>query len=446
MTVAGTFLPRFGQSDTSTCRYALGRVGIGWHNGDMVRKVPVSQLSVGMYVQALDRPWLESPFMFQGFIIESMEQVATLRQYCQYVFVDDEKAAGAGGSRVERGSISDMETDDRTSPPSDTSWRARRAFRRDVRHLLGSREKLHHKLVKAFQDVRFGRSMDTRELRVLVEDMVDLVTASPATALWLNNLQSKHEYTANHCLNTCIFAIAFGVHLGLGKEQLSPLGFGALLHDVGKMRTPLSILDKPGVLTEDEFDIIKKHTTDGYNILRKHKDVPQAALEIVQLHHERIGGHGYPMGLKGDEIPHHVRIVAIADVYDDITSSRIYHEGVPGHAGLNMMFHWAPREFGEDLMQEFIRCVGIYPIGSLVELNTGALGIVMSTNTASRLKPIIMLLRDRHGHPYERRPLLNLAAPAAQNDHFDWQIRRVVDCKEYGIDLGYVAEQEALLF
>lgn len=383
--------------------------------------------------------------MFQGFFIDSMEQVATLRQYCQYVFVDDEKAAGSRANEA-RGDIQiHADADERTSPPSDTTWRNRRTFRQDLRRLLGSRERLHNYFVKAFQDVRFGRSLDTRELRILVEDMVEHVSASPATALWLTNLQSKHEFTANHCLNTCVFSIAFAAHLGRGKDSLADLAFGALLHDVGKMRTPLSILDKPGVLTEDEFDIMKKHPIDGYNILRKHKDVPVAALEIVQLHHERIGGHGYPMGLKGNEIPEHVRIVAIADVYDDITSSRIYHEGVPGHAGLNMMFHWAPREFGEDLMQEFIRCVGIYPIGSLVKLNTGALGIVMSTNTDSRLRPVVMLLQDRHGQPYERRPLLNLAAPAAQSENFNWQIEKVVDCKEYGIDFGYIAEQEALL-
>ena len=397
-------------------------------------------------MQALDRPWLESPFIFQGFHIESQEQLATLQQYCQYVFVDDEKSlspsAMAKRIAAERSGADD---DDQTSPRSDTTLRARRTFRLDVRRMLGSREKLHRHLVKVFEDVRFGRSINTRESRVLVEEMVDMVAASPATALWLTNLQSKHEYTANHCLNTCIFAIAFGVHLGLEKDALSELGFGALLHDVGKMRTPLSILDKPGVLTEDEFDIIKKHTVDGYNILRKHKDVPQIALDIVQLHHERIGGQGYPVGLRGDEIPRHVRIVAIADVYDDVTSNRIYHEGIPGHAGLNMMFHWAPRDFGEDLMQEFIRCVGIYPIGSLVELNTGALGIVMSTNTASRLKPVVMLLRDREGREYERRPLLNLAAPAAQDRQFDWRIKRVVDCKEYGIDISYIAEQEALV-
>ncbi|HET7922214.1 MAG TPA: HD-GYP domain-containing protein [Gammaproteobacteria bacterium] len=411
----------------------------------MSRKVPVSQLTVGMYVRALDRPWLESPFMFQGFIIESHEQMATLRQYCQYVYVDDEKAVQAAAGHAQAEPDPRVDGEDRTSPPSDTTIRTRRIFRQDVRRMLGSREKLHVQLTRIFQDARFGHSIDTRESRLLVEEMVETVTGSPATALWLTNLQSKHEYTASHCLNACIFSIAFGAHLGLSKDYLSELGLGALLHDVGKMRTPLSVLDKPGVLTEDEFDVIKKHTTDGYNLLRKHKDIPQSALDIVQLHHERIGGHGYPMGLKGDEIPQHVRIVAIADVYDDMTSNRIYHEGIPGHAGLNMMFQWAPRDFGEDLMQEFIRCVGIYPIGSLVELNTGALGIVMSTNSLSRLKPVVMLLRDRDGRDYERRPLLNLAAPAAQEDRFNWKITRVVDCKDYGIDLGHIAEQEALL-
>ncbi|HVC38024.1 MAG TPA: HD-GYP domain-containing protein, partial [Gammaproteobacteria bacterium] len=322
-------------------------------------------------------------------------------------------------------------------------WRGRDSFRHDMRKVLASRGKLHRHVQRMLSDVRFGRSADTREARILTLELIDVAMTNPAATLWLTNLETKHDYTVSHCLNVCILSIVFGLHLGLSNDSIAELALGALLHDVGKMRTPVSILDKPGLLTEDEFDIMKKHPVDGFNILRKDKNISEKCLEIVQLHHERISGQGYPFGLKDDEIPVHVRIVAIADVYDDITSNRVYHEGIPPHTCLNMMFHWAPRDFGEDLMQEFIRCIGIYPIGSLVELNSKALGIVMSANPASRLRPIVMLIRDAEGKPYDRRPLINLATPSARGGEPKWSIKRVVDSKEYDIDLGRIAELEA---
>ena len=193
----------------------------------------------------------------------------------------------------------------------------------------------------------------------------------------------------------------------MSKETLEEVGLGALLHDMGKMRTPVTILDKPG--RPHGRRVRHPQETSGGRLpdAAQTGRLPRLALEIVQLHHERIGGEGYPIGLKGEEIPLHVRVVALAEVYDDITSDRVYHDGIPAANCLNMMFHWAPRDFGEDLMQEFIRCIGIYPIGSLVELNTGALGIVMSSNPDSRLKPVVMLVRDREGSALP-------APPAAQ--------------------------------
>lgn len=413
-----------------------------------MRKIPASELQLGMYVTALDRPWLESPFPFQGFPIESEEQLTTLQKTSDYVYVDDEKDTGLRAQGLERKSTGQDPTRPVTLKMERTDltglgWRGRDSFRHDIRQALSSRSKLHRHVQRLLSDVRFGRGADTREARLLTLELVDVAIGNPAAALWLTNLDTKHESTAAHCFNVCILSIVFGMHLGLSKASIVELALGALLHDIGKMRTPVSILDKPGLLTEDEFDVMRKHPVDGFNILRKHKDVSEKCLEIVQLHHERISGEGYPFGLKNDEIPVHVRIVAIADVYDDITSNRVYREGIPAHTGLNMMFHWAPRDFGEDIMQEFIRCIGIYPIGSLVELDSGVLGIVMSTNPASRLRPVVMLIRNAEGKPYDRRPLINLAMPATRGGVPKWSIKRVVDSKEFGIDLGRIAELEA---
>jgi len=403
----------------------------------MSKKIPVSQLVLGMYVTELDRPWLESPFLFQGFAIESPDQLSALQECCQHVYIDEARALG-GPEEPQEGEA------DLTLPGiKETAERS--GFRLAVRRVLEYRQKLYPHLQRVMEDARLGKLMDARETRVMVQQLVELVAVNAQAALWLTNLKDRHSHTADHCFNTAVLAVAFGSHLGMPKDTLEQVGLGALLHDIGKMRTPVTILDKPGVLTEDEFDILKKHPVDGYQMLRKQGGFPPLALEVVHLHHERVGGQGYPFSLKGEEIPLHVRVVAVAEVYDDISSDRVYHDGIPAANCLNMMFHWAPRDFGEDLMQEFIRCIGIYPIGSLVELNTGALGIVMSSNPDSRLKPVVMLVRDREGRPYRRRPLLNLAAPGIHDGSFSWKVERVVDCKDYDIDPARIAQMEARL-
>ncbi|HLW75025.1 MAG TPA: HD-GYP domain-containing protein [Gammaproteobacteria bacterium] len=402
----------------------------------MRKKIPVSRLTVGMYVVELDRPWLDSPFLFQGFSIESPDQLQALQECSEYVYVDD-----AGPSEGEEGGSGGRDL----TIPGVRETRERAGFRMAVRRVLEYRQKLYPHLQKVLEDARLGHLVDVRETRAMVQHLVELVAVNPQAALWLTNLKDRHAHTADHCFNTTVLAVAFGAHLGMPKATLEEVGLGALLHDVGKMRTPVTILDKPGVLTEDEFDVLKKHPVDGYQMLRKQGSFSDVALEIVHLHHERISGQGYPFGLKGDEIPLHARVVAVAEVYDDVSSDRVYHDGVPAANCLNMMFHWAPRDFGEDLIQEFIRCIGIYPIGSLVQLNTGALGIVMSSNPDSRLKPVVMLVRDREGRPYRRRPLLNLAATGTQPGGFSWQVQRVVDCKDYDIDPARIAEMEARL-
>lgn len=396
-----------------------------------------------MYVTELDRPWLDSPFLFQGFSIESPDQLAALQECCEYVYIDEARDLTLGQGET-RGSDEAPDRTDLTLPGiKETTERS--GFRLAVRRVLEYRQKLYPHLQRVMEDARLGQLMDARETRAMVQQLVEMVAVNPQAALWLTNLKDRHSHTADHCFNTAVLAVAFGSHLGMPKDVLEQVGLGALMHDVGKMRTPVAILDKPGVLTEDEFDILKKHPVDGYQMLRKQGGFPDLALEVVHLHHERVGGQGYPFGLKGEEIPLHARVVAIAEVYDDISSDRVYHDGVPAANCLNMMFHWAPRDFGEDLMQEFIRCIGIYPIGSLVELNTGALGIVMSSNPDSRLKPVVMLVRDREGRPYRRRPLLNLAAPGIQDGGFSWRVERVVDCKDYDIDPARIAQMEARL-
>jgi HD-GYP domain-containing protein (c-di-GMP phosphodiesterase class II) len=187
------------------------------------------------------------------------------------------------------------------------------------------------------------------------------------------------------------------------------LGTGALLHDVGKTRTPEGILNKPGPLDPREYEIMKRHAEDGYQLLASGGGTSREVLEIVRLHHERVPGTGYPFGLKGDDIPLTVRIVAIVDTYDAMTSDRAYRDAIAADDALNQLYRYEHESFGADLVEAFIRCLGIFPVGSVVELDNGAVGIVVKTRPNARLQPTLRMVRTPDGEPYAKRLLVNLA-------------------------------------
>lgn len=410
------------------------------------QKVGVGDLRLGMYVVELDRPWTESPFLFQGFRIDSAEQLEKLRELCRFVHVDEPD--DGGGDRTIRLS---MNAHPGANPDRARSeWQRmasedrRVTFQRDFREVRAIRARTREYVGRLLTDARFGKAVDTALAKSVVAETVDAVTADPDTALWLTQLKRIHDYTAQHCINVAVLSIAFGAHLGYSKEQLRLIGLGALLHDVGKMRTPPHILDKPGRLTPEEFEVMKRHPVDGYEIMKATGEVPAQALQIIRFHHERLSGNGYPDGLRGAQISTAVLVVAICDVYDAMTSERIYHHSVTPDQGLNTMFRIAPADFGRELVQEFIRCVGIYPVGSVVELATGAIGVVMTKDPLNKLRPVVMLLRDPDGRPYVPRRFVSLASQATLERSRDWSVRRIVDPRQYGIDLEQLANDELL--
>lgn len=412
------------------------------------RKVDVGELQFGMYVAELDRPWANSPFLFQGFRIESAQQLEKLREICRFVFVEEEPDDVEGDDRTIRLS---MNARPGANPErSRSEWQRiasedrRVTFQREFQQVRAVRMRTREYVGSLLTDARFGRAIDTALAKSIVAETVEAVTANPDTALWLTQLKRMHDYTAQHCINVAVLSIAFGAHLGYSKEQLRLIGLGALLHDVGKMRTPPQILDKPGRLTAEEFEVMKRHPVDGYEIMKATGEVPAQALQIIRFHHERLSGNGYPDGLRGDQISTAVLVVAICDVYDAMTSERIYHHGVTPDQGLNAMYQIAPADFGRELVQEFIRCIGIYPVGSVVELGTGAIGVVMTKDPLNKLRPVVMLLRDPNGRPYAPRRFVSLASQATVERSHDWSVRRVVDPRQYGIDMEQLANDELL--
>jgi putative nucleotidyltransferase with HDIG domain len=403
------------------------------------KRVEVADLKIGMFVAELDRPWLESPFLFQGFTIKDEKDLKQLRETCRYVLIDVEKgddAPASPGRRAASGIAPGPTSRPRQDPP-------RVGFRQEIGRAVKARAKAGGFVSRVFHDVRLGESVNTGEAREVVSGLVKTVSANANASIWLTNLRRQHERTASHCMNVCVLALAFARHLGYDREELEAIGLGALLHDVGLMRTPREILDKPDTLTGEEFEVVKRHPMQGYNVMRLVRGLPAMALNVVRHHHERVNGKGYPEGLSGDDIPREALIVAIADVYDTVTSERPYGEPVPPHQALGMLRQAGPEEFGTDLVEQFMRCIGIYPVGSLVKFATGALGVVVSHTQRTRLRPVVMMLREADGSGYQRRPLVNLDALPDGVDASHWRIESIVNPDDHGIDLTEIAEAQS---
>ncbi|MEX2360757.1 MAG: HD-GYP domain-containing protein [Gammaproteobacteria bacterium] len=410
----------------------------------MQRKVAAEDIELGMYVARLDRSWEDSPFLFQGFVVSTSEELEQLRSLCKFVFVDEDLSEYEDRTLIRSVEVKPQGKvrATRTEMHKVTEEEHKLTFEREVIKAAKLRTKTRDYVSKLFEDVRLGFAVDTETAKAVVNDLVETITEDANTALWLTSLKNVHEYTAQHCINVSVLSIVFGKHLGFTEDQLKLIGLGALLHDVGKMNTPPEILNKPGKLTPDEFEVIKRHPVDGYETMLGTGNVPDQSLQIIKYHHERLSGRGYPDGLKGDQISTAVLMVAIADVYDAMTSERVYHQGMPAHDALKALYQIAPGEFGKKLMEEFIRCIGVYPVGSVVELFSGDIGIVMSVDPENKLRPLVMLVRDHDGCEYLPRRYVSLAAMSATDKSRDWTVRRIVNPVHLGLSMQQIAQEE----
>lgn len=409
--------------------------------------IPVDALCLGLYVHELDRPWIETPFLFQGFRIDTDDDIDALREHCRHVTVDPDRSdqralARARQQMAGKDSRRTPAERDRGEAFGSTAFPDRTKFREMVRVAHAARLEARQAIDAAINDVKLGHAVALPDLRDTVDRMTESVVGNASAALWLTALKEVSEYTATHCINVCVMALAFGRHLELSAGELRSIGLGALLHDVGKACTPTHILEKPGPLTSAEFDIIKRHPEDGFRMVSEAGNVSQIALDIVRLHHERLDGGGYPLGVTGDKVPCHVRIVTIADVYDAMTSDRAYRSAQSPDTALKVIYEQRGLYLDEALVTQFIRCIGIFPVGSIVELDTGAIGVVVASSVNAHLQPTVLMLRTPDGEPFEKRLLVNLAGDDEALGAFGRRITRGLDPGEAGIDVAAVAREE----
>jgi len=388
----------------------------------------VNQLKLGMYVAELDRPWLGAPFLFQGFHIRKLEDIEKLKRVCENVYVDIEKSTPLEPAGVNRHTI-------RHPAPERRAYKLAASFEEEIRSANEIRESTRICVDELFDDVTRGRRIDVMSVKRLMHDTVDGVLRNPDAHVCLTQLKQRDEYTAQHSINVCILSLAFARHLGLPRGEMELLGMAALLHDIGKLKTPLDVLNKPDKLTADEFQIMKAHPVTGHKMLEQLHGLPYQIADVAFSHHERISGNGYPRALKNHEISLFSKMVAIVDVYDAITSDRCYHNGMSPTEALTKMYGWRLTDFDGELMEQFIQCVGIYPVGSVVELTSGEVGIVISVNPDSRLRPKVNLLLDGNKKPYYPHRVVDLAAHRNMDPESSYAVRQVLSADVYNIDI-----------
>ena len=401
----------------------------------MRKRIDVSQLRLGMFVCGLDRSWLDSPFLLHRFHVRNRKQLEQLRASCRQVVIDTRLGADVAP-------VANVEAAPTVLP------RPVAATREEAHSLareLGTASRVHREatgvLEQVLDDARLGCGIDSERTRKVVRELTESLVREPSALLCLTQLKCASRYAAQHSVNVCIFTLVFARHLGLPKEVLHDIGLGALLLDVGKVKVPKEILDKPGKLTPAEFALVKRHTLYGRRMLEQ-AGMGEVVLEIVSDHHERVDGSGYPRGLKGREIGLYARIVGLVDVYDAVTSARVYGGAVSSLEAMRMLYEWRYQQFDHRLVEKFIQCLGVYPAGSLVEMDSGEVAVVVQVNAGHRTRPVVKLLLDNHKHPLPEAPLVDLTRPFG--DRAPMTIGKVLDPLDWHDRLGEVWSEELL--
>ena len=360
-------------------------------------ELPVEALEKGLYVSRLDRPWIDSPFLFQGFEIQSDEDLFQLRSLCRTVYV--EVTASEAEELRARKVAHDAQAAKRQVDPLDDLSRDLSArlslvpakdptpLKVEMSAAKGIYGEARRTVSKMFERLRSGGTLDMEALATVVDSMIESIFRNREAMSWLARMKTKDDYLYSHSLAVSVWALAFGRHLGLDKATLRSLGMGAMVLDIGKMQLPDVLLHKPGKPEPAEWLTLKQHVSWGVAALEADHKADAFMKSMVRTHHERLDGSGYPDGLSGDAIPLAGRIAGIVDSYDAMTSDRHYAKGKSTYEAVRELKRLGKIGFQPELVELFIQAVGVFPAGTLIELNTGEVAVVIAQNKFRRLRP-----------------------------------------------------------
>jgi HD-GYP domain-containing protein (c-di-GMP phosphodiesterase class II) len=393
------------------------------------KQVPVNELQYGMYVAELDRPWTETPFMYQGFHLNSEQQLATLKKLCKHVFVDPERTSAP----EKRGAFPAVAANFKIRGTARYPQTAAVEMEFKQAHVVYSQSVTQ--LAELLEPVaKPGGVLDVKEVKDSVTRLTDSVVRNPDALLLVTRLREKSQQAHARALQVSIYMIVFARFLDLEREELELLGLLGLLQDIGKTRLPASVLEKQGALTPEETELAKKHVEYSAEILRETPAIPPRLPTLALLHHERQDGSGYPKGLKGDAIGLYGSMAAIADTFDALTGVRPYAEPLSPSSALSYLYKERGAGFHAELVEQFIQCVGVFPVGSVVELNSGETGIVLTQNLVRRLKPRVMVVLDGQGNPVRPHKILDLDKDPKVRPDEPYKIKRTLEQTKLQVD------------
>lgn len=388
-------------------------------------RLPVDFVETGMRVVKLDRPWTEVPVLFQGFTVENDDQVRLLRHYCQWVLVEgEEKQLAYAQEKLAALNRQAAKPQIELRPLAEELPRAKASFgktRQFVDQVLSS--------------IEHSNTLNLEDARPVIQACVKSISANANAMFWMTRIKSDDAYTAEHCLRVAIYAIAFARFLGLPNDDLEVVGLCGLLHDIGKLKVSHDILNKPGALTSEEMAEMRRHTEFGYQLLQSHHTLEPIVADVTWHHHERVDGKGYPNQLEEWQISRFARLVSIVDAFDAITSTRCYREGLSASDALRILYRGRGEQFDAEMIEAFIRMVGIYPPGTLVELTSGEVALVIATHPGKKLKPRVEILLNADKNP-QTPAIIDLSDDILDKHGQPYRIHQPLPDGAHGVSLG----------
>ncbi len=357
-----------------------------------------------MYVHDLGCSWIKHPFATSKFAVSSAEHISKIQQVgITELVIDTDRGLDVAKEPVaESIALAKVQPETKLRIPPETTVEgsdnrpvpAKTCLEDALERAVKVREEATEVVSSIMEDVRLGKQLEVEKIGPIVENMVESVMGNTDALLGLTRIREMDQYTFEHSVSVSVLLAAFAKHLGMPREDIVEVGIGGMLHDIGKTKTPLGILNKPAKLTSSEFEIMRKHVTYSEEILSLVPGLSEIALSIALEHHERFDGSGYPLKISGDDISLVGQMGAIVDVYDAITADRCYHKGMLPSTAMKKLNQWSGGHFNPELVQAFIHCVGIYPPGTLVSLSNGKVALILESSEGQLLLPKVRVIFD----------------------------------------------------
>ena len=375
------------------------------------KKIAVSELKPGMYVSDLGAGWMDHPFLLNHLSVDDEETVAKIvKSGIREVYIDPSRGLDVADAPTESEVRRDIDAQMMRIATEEST-----GVKVSAREETGRAKKVQgeaNKLIRdIMSDVRLGKQVQIEAVDPMVEHMTGSILRNAGALLSLCRVKNKDDYTFQHSVSVCALLVAFCHAIDLDAETIHLAGIGGLLHDIGKVRIPDHILNKPGQFNDAEFAIMKGHANESKAILELTPGMSQTSIQVAHQHHERHDGSGYSQGLEGEEISLMGRMAAICDVYDAITSDRVYHKGLAPHEALRKIFEWSKFHFDPQLVQQFLRTIGIYPVGTLVMLESGRIAMVLEQAEGKLLQPVVKVFYDSRRRQFLTPLEVDLAKP-----------------------------------